>query len=251
MKVKALILILIFSLVSFSAFADTKSSKKELTAKEILQKIDDLWRGKSSQSEMAMEVKTKHWHRTMVMDVWSLGTDYSLVKVLKPLKERNTATLKVKKEIYNYLPKTDRTIKLTSAMMMGSWMGSHFTNDDLVKESRMADDYDYEIKERTKEKIRIVLLPKEDAAVVWGKIDMLVRATDYQPLKFIYYDEDGEIARTMTFDKYEKVGDKVVPLVMKMVPSDKPNEYTMITYKNLKFDINLKESFFSINQLRR
>jgi len=251
MKLKIFILLILMMSLSFVLLAkEQKTDSEPLSAKQVLDKLDDLWRGKSSTAEMTMEVKTRHWHRTMVMNMWSKGTDYSMVRVVKPLKERGTATLKVKEEIYNYLPKTDRTIKLTAAMMMGSWMGSHFTNDDLVKESRMADDYTYKMTINKDKTINLVLIPKEEAAVVWGKIEILVRE-DYQPIKFVYYDEDGEISRTMTFDKYEKVGNKLVPLVMKMTPADKQGEYTLVSYKNLKFDIKIKNGFFSLNQLRR
>ena len=139
----------------------------------IMNKVDDLLRGKSSEALVRMNVKTKHWQRSMTMKIWSLGEEKSLVKVLKPIKERDMATLKVDRDIWNYLPKTDRTIKLTAAMMMGSWMGSHFTNDDLVRESRWSDDYDSQISfsgERNGRRlIDVTAKPKPDAPVVWGQ----------------------------------------------------------------------------------
>ena len=109
-------------------------------AKKILREIDDLWRGESSHGRFSMLVKTRHYTRSLQMEGWSKGTEQTLMRILKPLKERGTATLKSGSTIYTYLPRTDRTIRLTSGMMMGSWMGSHFTNDDLVKESRMDED---------------------------------------------------------------------------------------------------------------
>ncbi len=257
MKWVAASLTLLFSL---AAWAETPAQPagdkvKDINVKDVLDKFDDLWRGDSSDALITMNIKTKHWERSLTMKTWSLGKDRSLVKVLKPLKERNTATLKVGNEIYNYLPKTDKTIKLTSAMMLGSWMGSHFTNDDLVKESRMADDYDTTLtftgKRNGIEIIELTSIPKPDAAVVWGKVTMEARLEDWQPLKVVYYDEDGEVARTMTLEGHKMMSGRLLPSVMRMVPADKPNEFTEFVYKEINFNVKLKESFFSLNQLRR
>lgn len=219
----------------------------------ILAKLDDLWRGTSSSSTVTMRVKTAHWERTLTMEIWSEGTDKTLVKVLKPLKERGTATLKVGSEIYNYLPKTDRTIKLTAAMMMGSWMGSHFTNDDLVKESRMAEDYipgvSFTGTRDGTDVIDLTLIPKPEAVVVWGKLVVVVRAKDLQPVLITYYDEDGKPERQMTFSDYRQMSNRLLPICMVMTPLDKPGEFTEIIYQELTFDISIPKGFFSLTQL--
>ncbi len=233
----------------------TPAEKPAYDVDSIMNKVDDLLRGKSSESLVEMNVKTQHWQRSMTMKMWSLGEEKSLVKVLKPIKERDTATLKVDKDIWNYLPKTDRTIKLTAAMMMGSWMGSHFTNDDLVRESRWSDDYSSKlgfVGERNGQKlIEIIAKPKPDAPVVWGKVVVMVREKDFMPLTMVYYDEDEEIARTMTFSDFRTDSGRLVPHYMKMTPQDKPEEYTELIYKEITFDIKINASFFSLNQLRR
>jgi len=224
-------------------------------AHAILAKQDDLWRGTSSKGKMTMNVKTANWKRSLTMDVYSQGKDYSLVKVQQPLKEQGTATLKVKDEIYNYLPKTDRTIKLTAAMMMGAWMGSHFNNDDLVKESRLSDDYypkvTFQGKKDGQDIIEITLTPKPNAAVVWGKLVATVRASDWQPVKNVYYDEDGTMVRVMTCSDYKTVSGRLLPTRIVMTPLDKPGEYTEIIYNDLVFNVSFNKGFFSLAELRR
>ncbi|RJO65880.1 MAG: outer membrane lipoprotein-sorting protein [Myxococcales bacterium] len=248
---------------SVPAFAQTQSKTPEtgkakgqtLDAATILNRIDDLYRGESSHSMMTMTVKTRNWERSLSMEAWSQGKEKSLVKVLKPLKERGTATLKMGKEIYNYLPKTDRTIKLTAAMMGGSWMGSHFTNDDLVKESRMADDFTSSITfagtRDGQEAIEITGVPRPDAVVVWGKVVVLVRAKDYQPLYVDYFDEDGQMTRRMSFSDFQTTGGRLLPRKMRLIPTDKPDESTEVVYEDISFDVPLADGFFSLNQLRR
>jgi hypothetical protein len=226
-----------------------------LKAKEILRQIDDMWRGTSSHSILAMQVKTAHYTRDMRMEGWSKGKDKTLVRILSPLKEKGAATLKSGNEIYSYLPKTDRTIKLTSGMMMGSWMGSHFTNDDLVKESRMENDYiptiSFEGKRDGQDVIEFTLIPRPDAPVVWGKIVAIVLADGYMPLKYFYYDEDMKIARTMTFSRFEMLAGKIRPKVMRVVPADKPDEYTELVYEQLELNVTLEDEFFSLSGLKR
>ncbi len=201
-----------------------------------------------------MEVVTENWERSMSMEVWSLGTEYSLIRITAPKKEAGTATLKAGDEIWNYLPRVDRTIKIPASMMMGAWMGSHFTNDDLVKESRLIEDYDIAIShDGDRDGVTVwelTLIPKPEAAVVWGRIEYQVRQDDMMPTWARYYDEDGNLIRTMTFSDYRVLGGRLVPAVMDVRPEDKPGERTTVRYGELEFDVGIDESFFSLRALR-
>jgi len=224
-------------------------------AKKILREVDDMWRGKSSRVNFSMKVKTANYSRNLTMEGWSKGKEKTLVRITFPLKEKGTATLKSGNSIYTYLPKTDRTIRLTSGMMMGSWMGSHFTNDDLVKESRMEEDYDpditFEGERDGLEIIEFTLIPKPEAPVVWGKKIVTVRAKSHIPIQEFYYDEDMQLVRTISFTDIKVLGGRRLASVLRVVPQDKPGEYTELVYNEMEFDINLKNSFFSIARLKR
>jgi hypothetical protein len=224
------------------------------TPKEIVDRVDRLLRGESSKGDLTMEITTRQWKRSLDLRIWSLGTDYTLVRVLAPQKEAGTATLKVKADVWNYLPRVDRTIKIPPSLMMGSWMGSHFTNDDLVKESRMALDYDITISfDGEKDGVAVwelTLIPKPEAAVVWGKVIEQVRKSDLMPVWGRYYDDAGKLVRTMTFSDYQVMGGRKVPARLAVVPADKPGESTVIIYHDLQFNIGLKSDFFSLRSLR-
>ena len=139
--------------------------------------------------------------------------------------------------------------------MGGAWMGSHFTNDDLVKESQLIDDYDVElIFDGDRDGVNVWefrLTPKPTAAVVWGHIEYQVRQDDYMPLWTRFYDEDGELSRTMMYSGFSELGGRLVPAVMEMQPADKPGERTSIQYQELEFDIGIEQSFFSLRNLQR
>lgn len=250
-----LLVLLKAAVFAISPSLASTSRISEQRAREILRQIDDLWRGKSSHAVMTMQVKTEHYTRTLQMEAWSKGTSMSLVRITRPLKEKGTATLKSANNIFSYLPKTDRTIRLASGMMMGSWMGSHFTNDDLVKESRLELDYtptvSFEGQRDGQSVIEFTLLPHEDAAVVWGKIVLVVRRTDLIPVTETYYDEDMQVARTLTFSRLEKLAGRLRPAELKMVPADKPDEYTRVVYDSLQMDVPIADSFFSLANLKR
>jgi outer membrane lipoprotein-sorting protein len=216
----------------------------------VMERIDDLYRGASSHGVMEMRVKTRHWSRSMTMESWSKGKDYSLMRILRPRKERGTATLKAKNDLFIYLNKTGRTIKITSGMMGGSWMGSHFTNDDLVKHSRMSRDYTIKLTSKDDKVYRFTLQAKPDAPVVWDKLKVTVRRADLQPLRQEYYDEDGRKGRVMTFSEHKKIGGRVVPQKMTMKPTDKPGELTELTLKRIDFDVELSREFFSLQRLK-
>lgn len=222
---------------------------------EIMARVDRLLRGESSRGVATMEVATEHWDRQMTMELWSLGTDYSLVRLRAPQKEAGTATLMAEDDIWNYLPKVDRTIKIPSSMMGGAWMGSHFTNDDLVKESQIVEDYDIEIAfEGDREKVAVwefLLTPKPEAAIIWGHVEYQVRQDDYMPVWTKFYDEDGELSRTMTYSEFVEFDGRLVPAVMDMHPADKPGERTSIRYEELEFDVDIDQSFFSLRNLQR
>ncbi|UCC47521.1 MAG: outer membrane lipoprotein-sorting protein [Gemmatimonadota bacterium] len=233
--------------------APTSASGQE-SARDIIDRVDRILRGESSHGTSTMEVVTENWERSITMEVWSLGTEYALVRITAPRSEEGMATLKAGDDIWNYLPRVDRTIKIPASLMMGSWMGSHFTHDDIVKESRLIEDYDIDYSfEGERDGVEVwefLLTPKPEAAVVWGQIEYQVRKGDLMPTWARYYDEDGELVRTLTFSDFRVMGGRLVPAVMDLHPEDKPSERTTVRYNSLEFDIDIDRSFFSLRALR-
>lgn len=226
-----------------------------MEVEEIIRHIDELWRGETSQANMTMTVKTRRYERSMTMEAWFRGKDYSLVMIREPVKDRGIATLKVKGNIWNYLPKINRVTKVPSSMMSGSWMGSHFTNDDLVKESTFEDDYDstvtFEGERDGKSIYELTSLPKPNAAVVWGKVVMEIEQQTLAPYRALYYDEEGTLIRTLTFDQNRTIDGRVIPMRMSLQPEEKPDESTVILYRDIEFGVPLEAPFFSLQSLQQ
>jgi outer membrane lipoprotein-sorting protein len=226
-------------------------------AKEIIRKVDEKARGKSSRAELTMKIVRPTWTREMSLKTWSKGTELALVLVMAPARDKGTATLKRKKEIWNWQPSIDRVIKLPPSMMMQSWMGSDFTNDDLVKESSIVNDYnqkilgDSTIDGRPCWKIELVPLP--NAPVVWGKIYTWIDKKDYIQVRSENYDEDGQLVNTMIASGIKNMGGKVLASHMEIIPADKTKKgnRTILDYQFLQFDEVFTDDFFSEQNLKK
>jgi len=227
----------------------------ELTAEEITRKAEDLMRGRSNTATLTMTITTPNWERTLTMDSWEKGKDKSLVKITSPAKEAGTVSLKVENNMWNYLPSVEKIIKIPPTMMMQSWMGSDFTNDDLVKESSIVDDYDPSVlgKETLDqgEAYVVELIPKPEAAVVWGRIVAYIRDGDYVPLKYEYYDEKGKLIRVMDLTEIKEMGGRTIPTVWTMVPKTKEGRETVIILNRIEFDVPISDDIFSLSNLER
>lgn len=225
------------------------------TAKEIVQKSNDLIRANSSIGEIDMQVIKPDWSREMSMKVWSLEPEYALVLITAPAKDKGTVTLKRQTEVWNWIPSVQRVIKIPPSMMLQSWMGSDFTNDDLVRQSSIVEDYTHQLigEEEFGGYLchKIELIPKPEAGVVWGKINMWVSKEGYLPLKSDYFDEDGYLVKTMTASNVQKMGGRTIPTHWEMIPLDDPGQKTVMDYTSLDFNVEIKQSFFSIQNMKR
>ena len=185
------------------------------------------------------------------MELWTKGMDYTFALIKAPRKDKGVATLKRKNQMWNYFPKINKVMKVPPSMMLSSWMGSDFTNDDLVKESTLLDEYNGEITSRDKKQIVATLIPKPKAKALWGKIVIYVKAGSLLPIKQEFYDEKLIKIRTMSFSEIKKMGGKSIPSVMLLVPHHKTGHSTKIVYKSMEFDIPLKESVFTRKNLQK
>ncbi len=225
------------------------------TAFEIIKKAEDQLRGQSSSGQLAMTIVRPSWERTIEMKSWSEGTDYSMILITAPARDKGTVFLKKDKEIYNWVPSIERTVKLPPSMMMQSWMGSDFTNDDLVQESSLVTDYHHEI--TNEENIRgvevweITLTPKPEAPVVWGKIVIHVSKEGYQQLRSEFYDEDGELVNVMEGFDIKDIGGRKLPSRMVMTPVNEEGHKTILQYHALDFSPDIPEGFFTTQNMKR
>lgn len=225
------------------------------TAKEIIKKADDRMQGLSNKSVMKMTIVRPDWKREITMKGWALGREYSLILITSPARDKGSAFLKRKNEMWNWQPSIDRVIKLPPSMMLQSWMGSDFTNDDLVKESSIVNDYDQTFEGDSTingmNVYKIKMIPKPDAPVVWGKIIVYIEKENYNQLLVKYYDEDDFLVNTMVLSNIKTMDDRVIPTHMEMIPADEPQNKTVIDYLDIEFDLDISQSFFSLQNMKR
>jgi outer membrane lipoprotein-sorting protein len=218
--------------------------------KQLIDDMESLYRGNSSKADITMIVETPQYQRTMQMTSTAIGEEQSFIRILTPKKDRGISTLKLDQEMWNYFPKINKVIKVPPSMMMGSWMGSDFTNDDLVKQTTLTDEYDLRLTS-TEEEYVITLVPKEFTVTVWGKIEYVVDRTQLIPKAQKFFDDHGELIRTLSFTDPKVFGNYTLPSRLEMVPHNKPGHKTVIVYDDLQFDpADVSADMFTLRNLR-
>ena len=230
-------------------------SAQSLSATEIIKRADDNRRGKSSYSEITMTIVRPTLKREIGIKSWTKGTDYSLALITAPARDKGQAFLKRGKDLWNWQPSIGRMIKMSSSVMGQSWMGSDFTNDDLIRESSIVNDYTHSLE--TTEKVRefdcykVILTPKDNAAVVWGKVISWISLKDFVEIKIEYYDEDNELVNTFNSYDIKTYGSRKLASRMEIVPADKPNQKTVMVVEKYDFDMTIEDSFFSQQNMQK
>jgi len=225
-------------------------------ATEIVKKADEKWNGeKSSYSEMTMKIIRPAWERTIEFKSWTLGRDYALTLITSPAKEKGQTFLKRETEMWNWMPTINRMIKLPPSMMSDGWMGSDYTNDDILKESSMVVDYTHKITDSEtingRKCWKIEMTPKEDAAVVWGKVIRWISKDEYMMMKSEYYDEYGDLVKSEFASDVKVMDNRKIPARVEIIPADKESQKTVVIINKIRFNIDINESFFSQQNMKR
>lgn len=244
-KFKPIFFLVVLSLVPALAGADEID--------EVIKKMVENLNGETAMMQISMTVKTSRIERTMKMKSYSIGQEKSFIKILYPRKDAGITFLKIDGSMWQYVPRIEKIIKIPSSMMMQSWMGSDFSNDDLVKESSLSDDYTHTLISETDTEYHVKLHPKAEAAVVWGGIEMSVSKQYYLPMKVSYFDEDGLLVRDLVYSDVKSFDGHSYPSRWIMTPqtADKKGHETLITVSDVVFNSEIDEGYFSKRALKR
>ena len=233
----------------------TTFAAEEPGGREILDRAENLLWAKTMQGEFEMTITTPRWQRTLGLRVWMDRPTRSFVRVLSPAKEAGIASLRIGSEMWNYLPNVERMIKIPPSMMMQPWMGSDVTNDDLVKESSVVNDYTHRVlnvENAGGAPVYVVeAIPKPEAAVVWGKIIYRVRKNDFIPLRQEFYSERGDLVRVMTYTEVRSIGGRTIPTRWEIRPTDKPGNVTTMVLKTASYDRTISPEIFTQRNLQK
>ena len=240
-----------FSLLLF--LIPALGAAEERDGKAIVRGSIDHWRGLSSYTEMTMVIHRPDWERSMTMRAWTKGDKQTLVRVVEPKKDRGNGTLTDDKSMWSYSPKVNRVIKVPSSMMGQSWMGSDFSNKDIAKADDIVDEYQHSIL-KTEEIDGVTVydirsIPNEDAAVVWGSEVMRIRE-DHVLLQHSFYDQDGELVKSLETLEIVEMSGRVIAKRQRMNKADEPGEWTEIQVNDVEYEVELKDSLFTLSNLR-
>jgi outer membrane lipoprotein-sorting protein len=246
--------VILFWAVLLPIWVDCTGISQTLSAATIVKTSERNMRGNTLQGLLSIQIIRPTYSRSMDLKIWAKGDDFAFIQLLAPAREKGITFLRRKKEVWNWIPALERTIKLPPSMMSQSWMGTDFTHDDLVRESSLTRDYEQtiigeeDIEGRRCWKIQLIPLP--EAAVVWGKVILWIDQQDFLQLQSQAYDEEGIMVNTLRSSEIRLIGGRMLPTRVEMTPVDKPGNKTIIQYRELRFDEPLSDDFFSPQHIR-
>jgi len=242
---------LIFFFVILSFFSGSTLAE---SAFDIVDKSDKQMRGDSSYTVATMNIIRPDWTRSMSMKSWTKGKDFSLVLVTAPAKDKGSTSLKRQREMWNWIPSIERIIKIAPSMLSQSWMGSDFTNDDLINQSSIVVDYDHVLiqEERFDGELTYVIdaIAKPDAPVVWNKVRLWISKETYLQRKVAFYDEFDELVNLMQTYDIKALGGRMIATRMEMIPTEKKGHKTEMITHEAQFDFEIGDDFFSQSQMK-
>ncbi|OQX12558.1 MAG: hypothetical protein BWK76_17465 [Desulfobulbaceae bacterium A2] len=219
----------------------------------VVRHFEDLYRSDSSISVAELTVTRPRRTQTMTLKSWTRGRDKSLIVLQEPVRDAGTSFLKVGSNLWNFLPRIRQTIRIPPSMMQASWMGSDFTNDDLVRESSFSEDYSSQLLGRSEEPAGwlVGFAAKPGLIGLWNRIELTLSDDGTIPLRTRYYDRKNRLARTMIWDEVREFDGRRLPVHMTLIPEDEPQHKTEMRYLSIAFDVAVPESTFSLSNLER
>lgn len=242
-----------FLLALFLSPCYVVAAESLLSGESLINGMENTLWGDSNHGRFSMRIETQYWTRELELEAWMDRPEQTLIRIHSPKKEAGIGSLRIGDAMWNYLPKVDRTIKIPPSMMLQPWMGSNFSNDDLVKESSFVDDYTHEITGSDEQAgvtvYRVRSTPKPGAPVVWSRLEFHIRE-DYIPTAMIYYGERDQVVKDMAYSNIETMGGRRIPTLWTMVDADDPESRTVIELEAIEFDLPLQDDLFTLRRLR-
>lgn len=230
----------------------SSTAHADLSGKDVVDKMVKALRGNSNIAEYTMTVHTPAWTRSLDLKVWDNRVSKKVfVRILGPAKDAGTTFLRINYNLWMYMPSTEKVMKIPPSMMLQAWMGSDFTNDDLVKESSYTDDYTHTIEESGGDSYTIRMDPQPGAPVVWGKMVVKIRKADFMPIEQNYYSEKGTLMKVLHFSNYKMIDGHPYPMLWKMESVTKGDHHTTITLKSISFNNAIPAETFTEDHLRK
>lgn len=237
-------------------FATCAMAQPAPSAEQIVEAADEALFGNSTvQGEYEMAVITPSWTRTLKMKAWMDRPNKTFVRITAPAKEAGVSSLAVTPEMWNYVPSLERVIKVPPSMMLQSWFGSDFSNDDLMKQGGLLKNYAARLVGETTiggdKAHEVELTPRPEAPVSWGKVVWFVRKADLLPLQEDYYDERGTKVRQMVYSEPKQVGGRLRPMRHEARSLTTPGKSSVLAIKTLVIGQPIDPGVFALQNLTR
>jgi hypothetical protein len=222
---------------------------------DIVRKANDLLRFTTSEAELDIQIIRPRWQKSMSMKTWTKGTDYAMTLITAPAKEAGTVYLKKKNELWNWLPKVKKTIKLPGSMLGQNFMGTDLTASDVWSNSNIESEFDHKLigKEMQGGQMcyKIESVTHEDSDIIWGKIISWIDVKNFIQMKVEFYDEDMDLANTFLASQVKNMAGKMRATKLEVIPANKKGQKTIVSYRSLKVDHAIPTEFFTVENMKK
>ena len=249
-KIKRLLLIGIVISILFSSLIIAIAA--EMTAEEIINKRDDNEYFDTAQMEAEMIIVSGSRKIIKTMDVLA-DKKNSLVEFTNS-QDRGTKFLKREDDLWMFFPDAEEIIKISGHMFNQGMMGSDFSYQDVMEADKLTDLYDFEvIKEEEFEGRPCYVLEgiaREGVKVSYYRRISWVDKERFIGLKEELYTQSGKLLKETKAKAIEEIEGRWVPTNSVMENKLRKNTYTEFTITKIKFNLEIPEETFSLQNLR-
>jgi outer membrane lipoprotein-sorting protein len=231
--------------------AAQRGASEDLTAEEIVTRLEEHRTFSTSRSEMTMTIRDRFGERTSAMISYSRGADEALIEFTSAA-ERGQKVLRTADEIYLYYPDAAELVRLQGSALRESLLGSDVSYEDLTGGRTILDTYDVELQGREEvdghDTYRVTLTARRrnvayPRQTMWIDTELFVaRRSELNAL-------NGRLLKTITSTRIEEVSGHPVPMEMVVSDALKRNSSTTVSIEDIEVGLPLEDAIFSLQEL--
>jgi len=249
--------ILVF--ISITLLAGSLNAQ-ELSADEIINKVNELMNQQSSKAIMTMTITTSSGQeRTFEYLTYSSNKgEKNLMIYLAPKRVKGQKMLMLNNadDIWAYFARTKRVRKLATHAKKQKMEGSDFSYEDMGSSNSFITDFDAK-KTGTESKegykcYKLELVKKPGSSSSYSKMIMWVIKENFVPIVIDYYDEDSpdRVEKTLLQQDIKEIDG--IPTGTKIIMTNKnDNTNTIMAIKDIEYNIQLDDDMFTERGLRK
>lgn len=232
-----------------------------LTGDEILKKVDGILEAESTIMEATMTtVDAKGVSKSSQMIIYvkkgADGKNRTLIHYLSPAVDKGTKFLSLGNvnQMWMYLPKVEKTIRIAGSMVKQSMMNSDFSYEDLMDRSNFSEFYTAQVLGNEAidgENCYVLELKAKKGSANYRRLKLWVRQDNFIPAKEEFYSGSGKLIKVSTQTGITTMDGRLVPTRITFKDLDQKGHQTILIIENFRFKADIPERYFTTRFLEK